>query len=68
MSDGKAVGSPSSSPWSAFHSSLTVVARAPGTPVRHGQECSSVSSPSSEAIGTVVDFQCCFTQLDLLVE
>ena len=69
------VPSASSSPWSSFHSSLTLVARGPGTPVRrhphsHSESLSSPkSSPSrSGAPSAVVEFQDHFTELDLLLE
>ena len=78
-SEGKAasVSSPSlstttTSPWSLFHSSLTLVARGPGTPVRHHPEAhtSPKSSPSRSAgpPSTVAEFQEHFTELDLLLE
>ena len=69
------VPSATSSPWSSFHSSLTLVARGPGTPVRrtphsHSEALSSPkSSPSrSSAPSAVVEFQNHFTELDLLLE
>ena len=69
------VPSASSSPWSSFHSSLTLVARGPGTPVRrhphsHSETLTSPkSSPSrSGAPSAVVEFQDHFTELDLLLE
>ena len=64
------ITSPSSSPWSSFHSSLTLVPRGPGTPVRH-QEAHNSSpkrSPASGPPSTVVEFQNHFTELDLLLE
>ena len=62
------VSSPSSSPWSSFHSSIKLAARGPGTPVRHHDV--SQSSPKSPGgpPSTVVEFQEHMTELDLLLE
>jgi len=61
------MSSPSSSPWSAFHSlKVSVVARPPGTPVR--QETTTPPLPKPDTASTVEEFQCCLTQLDLLLE
>ena len=58
----------SSSPWSTFHSSLTLVARGPGTPIRHQEAYLSPKQSPSGPPSTVVEFQNHFTELDLLLE
>ncbi len=68
MSEKKAKESSSSlaspSPWSSFHSSITLSARGPGTPVRQSE--TRVKDGLSETIAS--DLQQRFTELDLLLE
>ena len=71
---GVMTASPSGGLWSSFHSSLTQVARGPGTPQRQqvvSREVSREVTEVDEATvgrGALVDMKTQFTELDLLVE
>ena len=55
----------SASPWSSFHSSITLSARGPGTPVRQSER----TATKQDFSGTITsDLQQRFTELDLLIE
>ena len=64
------MASPSSGLWSSFHSSLTQVARGPGTPQRQQLMSREVTEVDETTVGrgTLVDMKTQFTELDLLVE
>ena len=69
-SERKTPGVPNGGPWSSFHSSITLSARGPGTPIRQSEpQLQSTIPPSqAQAKNALIEMKERFTELDLLIE
>lgn len=67
-SERKTPGVPNGGPWSSFHSSITLSARGPGTPIRQQEPQQSIIPQSQGQLNALVEMKERFTELDLLIE
>ena len=68
-SERKTPGVPNGGPWSSFHSSITLSARGPGTPIRQPEPQLQSTIPLSQAqANALIEMKERFTELDLLIE
>lgn len=67
-SERKTTGVPTGGPWSSFHSSITLSARGPGTPIRQQEPQQSIAPPSQHQATAWDEMKKRFTELDLLIE